>query len=91
MTTETTTETKLQGYAVLDIAELRAMLAIAERKSWENYGCLQWHSTVIVRFALFDDPVYQSGEGEQQVDGRSITVQRKGLDAEAKYYRERMS
>ena len=84
----TTTETKTQGYAVLDIAELRAMLAIAERKSYENYGCLKWHSTVTLRFDLLTD--YQSGEGEHQVDGRSITVQRKSLDTEARYYRERM-
>ena len=85
----TTTETKTQGYAVLDIAELRAMLAIAERKSHDNYGCVQWHSTVTLRFDLLTD--YQSGEGEHQVDGRSITVQRKSLDTEARYYRERMS
>ena len=84
----TTTETTVRGYAVLDIAELRAMLAIAERKSHENYGCVQWHSTVTVRFELLTD--YQSGEGECQVDGRSITVQRKNLDGGAKYYRERM-
>lgn len=85
----TTTETKVQGYAVLDIAQLQAMLAIAERKSWDNYGCVQWHSVIVVRFDLLTD--YQSGEGEHQVDGRSITVQRKSLDNEARYYRERMS
>ena len=85
----TTTETTVQGYAVLDIAELRAILAIAERKSWENYGCVQWHSTVTVRFDLLTD--YKSGEGEHQVDSRSITVQRVNLDNEAHHYRERMS
>lgn len=67
----------LKFYAVLDIIDLRALLALAEENSLSKYNEVRGYSTVVVRADLLN--THRASDGAHQVDDGSITVDGKPL------------